>query len=77
MLEAIINLEKLGRGYNSGYGKVKILRIKLVERNIKKDLVLNDEDFTVQEVITEKSLKQEVLEAKEAFSVFITAERNN
>ncbi|MFX1533846.1 MAG: RAMP superfamily CRISPR-associated protein [Promethearchaeota archaeon] len=77
LLESVINLEKLGRGYNSGYGKLKIVRLQLLERTTKKHLFWKDEDFIVQEERSEKSLKKEVLEAMEAFHVFVNTEREN
>ncbi|MFX1250294.1 MAG: RAMP superfamily CRISPR-associated protein [Promethearchaeota archaeon] len=74
LIEAVLNLEKLGRGYNAGYGKVQIKRLSLVERESKKDLVWEEEDFTIKEEIIERSLKREVLEAREAFNAYLKAQ---
>ncbi|MFW9904680.1 MAG: hypothetical protein ACFFFH_10130 [Candidatus Thorarchaeota archaeon] len=67
LIEAIMNLEQYGRGFNSGYGKIKVKKFQLLERFVMRYPNWNDESFEIQEKIQEKSLKQEVLDSLEAW----------
>ncbi|MFX0053278.1 MAG: hypothetical protein ACFE8U_18530 [Candidatus Hermodarchaeota archaeon] len=67
LIEAIMNLEQYGRGFNSGYGKIEIKKFQLLERFVKRSPIWNDESFEIQEEMEESSLKQEVLDSLEAW----------
>lgn len=71
LIESVINLQKLGRGYNAGYGRIRIKRFQLLERTIKRVPEWQEDNFIVKEVFQESSLKNEVLEAMEAWNAYI------
>ncbi|MFX1255892.1 MAG: RAMP superfamily CRISPR-associated protein [Promethearchaeota archaeon] len=71
IIEALMNVERLGRGYNSGYGQVKILEFQLLKRQVKRIPVWNEDKFIVKEEITEESLKDEAIKAMEAWKQFL------
>jgi len=54
LIEAVLNLEKLGRGYNSGYGHIQIKQLQLLERTEMRKLVWKGDYFRVEEEIAEK-----------------------
>ncbi|MFX0172889.1 MAG: RAMP superfamily CRISPR-associated protein [Candidatus Hodarchaeota archaeon] len=72
LIEAIVNLEKLGRGFNTGYGRLKIKQFQLLERSISRTPVWNGDSFLVEEHVVEKSLKTEVVNAMEAWTQYAT-----
>ena len=63
LIESILNVEKLGRGYNAGYGHVQVLSFQLIKRIIKKTVVWQENDFVIQEIKEEVYLKDEVMTA--------------
>jgi hypothetical protein len=77
LIEAITNLEKLGRGYNSGYGHLKMKSLQLLERITNRSLVWKNHQFNVEDTITEKSLKDEVIQSLEDWYVYCDSERKN
>jgi CRISPR/Cas system CSM-associated protein Csm3 (group 7 of RAMP superfamily) len=73
LIESVINLQKLGRGYNAGYGRVQIKRFQLLERTIKRVPEWQEDNFIVKEEFNEISLKNEVVEALEAWNAYVNA----
>lgn len=72
LLEAILRLRKLGRGFNSGYGRIKVLEFQLTEREVSIVPVLNGKKrFTVKEEIEELPLGEEVHSSLEAWKGYI------
>ncbi|MFX1534455.1 MAG: RAMP superfamily CRISPR-associated protein [Promethearchaeota archaeon] len=71
IIKSVIAIERLGRGFNAGYGHVKIQEFQLLKRVIRRTTEWTDDKFTVKEEITEESLKQEVLEAMEAWQQYL------
>ncbi|MFX0095621.1 MAG: hypothetical protein ACFFBD_28040 [Candidatus Hodarchaeota archaeon] len=69
ILNALLNIERLGRGYNAGYGLVQIRNVQLPKREIKRSL---EESFDVKEEIREESLKKEIKSAMEAWDQYLT-----
>jgi hypothetical protein len=70
LIDAIVNLEKLGRGFNTGYGRLKTKKFQLLERSVNRTLVWKEDSFLVEERVIEKSLKAEVDDAMEAWSQY-------
>ncbi|MFX0094176.1 MAG: hypothetical protein ACFFBD_20730, partial [Candidatus Hodarchaeota archaeon] len=63
LIQSVLRIEKLGRGYNAGYGRIEVKAIQLVDRQITRSLVWNDTKFQVVKQVTEDPLEQEVREA--------------
>jgi hypothetical protein len=55
---AAINMNRLGRGYNTGYGKLDILDIQLVDRETTRKPVWNGNSFKIEEIIVEKVIEE-------------------
>ncbi|MFW9992229.1 MAG: RAMP superfamily CRISPR-associated protein [Candidatus Odinarchaeota archaeon] len=51
---AAMNMNRLGRGYNAGYGKLDILDIQLVDRETTRKPVWNGNRFKIEEITVEK-----------------------
>jgi hypothetical protein len=77
LLNAAIKLDRLGRGYNSGYGHLKVLKFQLVKRKIKRYPEWQDDSFVVKEDITEESLAQEVIDALQDWEEYISCQNGN
>ena len=67
LIEAIMNLEQYGRGFNSGYGEIQIKKFQLLERHVNRSPLWNAKSFEIQEEIHVTSLKQEVLDGLDAW----------
>lgn len=67
ILEGAMHFDRLGRGYNSGYGRVEVKKLSLVKRSITKTPILDkDGSFIIQNHLTETPLEdlfQQSLEA--------------
>ncbi|MFX0065325.1 MAG: RAMP superfamily CRISPR-associated protein [Candidatus Hermodarchaeota archaeon] len=72
ILHSVAYLHQLGRGATAGYGQVEIQNVTLVERFVKKKPVVTEDGYIFEDVTTENILKQEFMDAWEAFDVFIT-----
>jgi hypothetical protein len=70
LLDAIVNLKKLGRGFNTGYGRLKIKQFQLLERFINRTPVWKEDSFLVEENVVERSLKTKVDDAMEAWAQY-------
>ena len=70
LLRSILALEKLGRGFNAGYGHVEVKKFQLLKREKKKILVFDGESFVIKTEIAEKSLEKEVTEALEDWDTY-------
>lgn len=69
IIQGAMNFDRLGRGYNTGYGNVEVKKIQLLKRKIKKIPVWSDEDsFVIKKEITEKSLRNEFEKALEVWN---------
>ncbi|MFX0061969.1 MAG: RAMP superfamily CRISPR-associated protein [Candidatus Hermodarchaeota archaeon] len=76
LVQSVMNLQRIGRGYNTGYGRVKVNHFQLMERTINRMPVWTDDCFLVKEEMHEISLKNEVLNALEAWQHYVArAER--
>jgi hypothetical protein len=73
MIQAIMALKRLGRGYNAGYGHLKVLKFQLLERIVQRVPVWIDDFFAVVEDIAEESLKDESLEALQTWEDYLAA----
>jgi CRISPR/Cas system CSM-associated protein Csm3 (group 7 of RAMP superfamily) len=71
LIESIMNLQKLGGGYNSGYGRIEVKRFHLLERSIKRFPEWKDNSFIVKEEVQEKSQKRPVLDAIEKWNEYL------
>ncbi|MFQ5976834.1 MAG: hypothetical protein ACE5OZ_01730 [Candidatus Heimdallarchaeota archaeon] len=74
LINSIMTMNRLGAGYNAGYGHIKVKAFLLVNRVVSRQAIWGqDEEFQVQEKIAETSLKTEVLEAFSAWEEYIAA----
>ena len=71
LIESIINLDKLGRGYNAGYGHVKVISLQFIKRIVKKSLIWQNNNFVVQERKEELILKDEVMIAMNDWKTYV------
>jgi len=71
LIEAIMNLQKLGGGYNSGYGHIQVKQFQLLKRSINRIPEWKDESFIVKENIDETSEKKPVVEALKSWKEYL------
>ena len=71
LIESIINLDKLGRGYNAGYGHVKVMSLQFIKRILKKSLLWQENIFVVQEIKEDIILKDEVASAMNEWKTYV------
>ena len=76
LIKSVMNLQKLGRGFNSGYGKVQIKHFQLLRRSITRIPVWKEDCFIVKEKIIEDSLKKDVLDAIRAWEQYLQEENS-
>ncbi len=75
LIEVVMNFQKIGRGFNSGYGRVKVLKFQLKERKTNRIPVWDESDsFILKEEIIENASKEEVWEALEAWKQYLRGE---
>ena len=73
LIRSILALEKLGRGFNAGYGHVEVKKFQLLKRNKKKIPVFDGESFVIKTEISEESLEKEVNEALEDWAKYVSS----
>ncbi len=75
LIHAVVQLDRYSRGYNAGYGHLKTLKLSLLSKTAKHDLICNQNDgtFDVHEAVLEESLQEEVLSAQQAWEDYIAA----
>ena len=71
LIESVMNMRKLGRGFNSGYGHIQVKQFQLLTRTIIREPEWNGDSFVVKENISESSEKKIVIEALKAWNQFI------
>ena len=71
LIEAIMNLQKLGGGFNSGYGRLQIKQFQLLKRSINRTPEWKNESFIVKENIDEISEKKPVIEALKSWKEYL------
>ncbi|MFX1286282.1 MAG: RAMP superfamily CRISPR-associated protein [Promethearchaeota archaeon] len=71
IIDAVMKLHKLGRGFNSGYGRIHIKRFQLLKRYTKIFPEWKEDSFIVKEEIEEKFIKQDVLKALQAWFDYV------
>ncbi len=65
-------LQKLGRGYNSGYAEIIVKSFGLVKRGIsRKPKWLTTNEFTIEENVIEEPIPKEVVHALEEWKKFL------
>lgn len=72
LLEAITQLEKIGGGYNIGYGHISRLKFSVVIRTITKKRSWEDDGFVITHDIVDESLQQELYEALTAWQHYLS-----
>ncbi|MFX0092117.1 MAG: RAMP superfamily CRISPR-associated protein [Candidatus Hodarchaeota archaeon] len=72
IIDSLMVLEKLGRGFNAGYGLVKVQEFQLVKRVVKRVPVMEGDKFIIHEDIAEEPLTKEVFEAMEAWEQYLS-----
>ncbi|MHA2299275.1 MAG: RAMP superfamily CRISPR-associated protein [Candidatus Hodarchaeales archaeon] len=77
LIKAILNLRKLGRGYNAGYGHLKVISFQFLRREVKNTVEWRDNHFDVNQEIKERSLQSEVTEAMQEWERIISLEERN
>ncbi|MFW9915025.1 MAG: RAMP superfamily CRISPR-associated protein [Candidatus Thorarchaeota archaeon] len=73
LIQSVIDLEKLGKGYNSGYGRLEVQEIQLLKREVKKKVEWGKSRFKVKKEVHEESRKHEVLEALQEWENYGTS----
>ncbi len=72
LVEAVMYLQKLGRGYNSGYAEIIVKSFGLVARSIsRKPKWLTTNEFTIEEEVIEEPIPKEVIQALEEWQIFL------
>jgi hypothetical protein len=71
VIQCALGLERLGRGYNAGYGRVEVQDFQLVDRTISRIPKWDKDRFEVTEEIKDVSLQVEVEEALQAFDDYL------
>lgn len=71
IIEAAMNLERYGRGFRTGYGKIETTSFQLVKQTAVKKRVWTGTDFEVVSEVQEEPLKNEVERAVEAWYNFL------
>ena len=72
IIEAVMYMQKLGRGYNAGYGEVEIVSIKLVkEKTIRKSEVSTGGEFMIEEKREEEAIPGEFSDALIAWKNYL------
>ena len=74
IIEAVMKLRKLGRGCNSGYGRIFIKRFQLLRRYKKIFPEWQEDSFIVKEEIMERRMKQDVIKALQAWQQYVKEE---
>ncbi|MFX1476613.1 MAG: hypothetical protein ACFFCI_00645 [Promethearchaeota archaeon] len=72
LIRSILALEKLGRGFNAGYGHVEVKKFQLLKRIKKKIPIFDGESFVIKTEISEESLDKEVIEALEEWDKYVS-----
>ncbi|MFQ5979760.1 MAG: hypothetical protein ACE5OZ_16645 [Candidatus Heimdallarchaeota archaeon] len=73
LIQAILACEKLGRGYNAGYGHIDVQEFSLISRHVQKNAEWNGNTFKVKKDVQEKPLQKEVNEAFEEWEKFVSS----
>lgn len=72
LVESVMYLQKLGRGYNSGYAEIIVKSFGLVERSIRRTPKwLTTNEFTIEEKVIEDPIPKEVVHALEEWQNFL------
>ncbi len=71
LIEAIMNLHKLGGGFNSGYGHIRIQKFQLLYRSIARNPEWDGDGFIVKETVKEKVRKKEVLTSLKSWKEYL------
>lgn len=72
LIESVMYLQKLGRGYNSGYAEIIVKSMTLVDRSIRRQPKwLTTNEFVIEEQVTEKRLPKKVIHALEEWQNFL------
>ncbi len=74
IIEAVMKLHKLGRGCNSGYGRIYIKRFQLLKRYVRVFPEWEEDSFIVKEEIVERFMKQDVIKTLKAWHQYIKEE---
>ncbi|MFQ5978383.1 MAG: hypothetical protein ACE5OZ_09665 [Candidatus Heimdallarchaeota archaeon] len=72
VIQCVLGLERLGRSYNAGYGRVEVQSFQLVDRKISREPKWTEDRFEVVEEIEDESLQVEVEEALQAFEDYLS-----
>lgn len=74
LIQSVMNMKKLGRGFNSGYGRIQIKQFQLLHRSITRVPEWKENGFMVKEEIIENSVKKEVLDAIQEWELYLQEE---
>ena len=74
IIEGAMNFDRLGRGYNSGYGHIEVKKLQLLKRKIdKKPVIAEDGSFIIQKEINEEPLEKQFKQSLETWRNGTTA----
>jgi hypothetical protein len=72
IIEAVVYIQKLGRGYNAGYAELQIQNMNLVKSKIYRiPIITENNDFIIQEQINEEAIPGEFTEALAAWKNYL------
>ncbi len=70
ILQCVVGLEKIGRGFNAGYGRLEVQEFELLQRKVHKKVEWNGSRFKVLQDVKEESLKEEVESAMQEWEKY-------
>jgi hypothetical protein len=73
VIEGAMRMERLGGGFNAGYGRIAVTKFQLIRRSKEWKKRLVDGWFEVSEEVTEEPLNQEVKLALQAWEDYVFA----
>ena len=73
IIEAVMYRQKLGCGYNTGYGKLKIISLKLVQSIvIREPKISKNNDFVISEKKIEKAISRDFTDSLKAWESYLS-----
>jgi hypothetical protein len=76
IIEAAMYMQKLGRGYNTGYGELKIISLNLVKSmSCREPKITEKNNFSIKEHLTEETIPGEFTDALAAWKSYLKNSR--
>ncbi|MHA2033272.1 MAG: hypothetical protein ACW99Q_28205 [Candidatus Kariarchaeaceae archaeon] len=71
LYQAVMELERLGRGYNSGYGHIDVQSLQIVKRSIHKYPEITDNTISIKSQTIEEALNNEIFQCLNNFEEYV------